>query len=253
MRAMRSSPSVQGWRGRSQTFSRRIKSGPNLSLPTPRCSVWLPPHAGRTLVMAARGWLHAGGFALNCTLAAQAKITEQAVFIAGGPSDEVHSTVQVPLLPAFAPSHPSDSRHRRFSVLALRALRTLRTFSVVACCCTCLHVMCARHVLFYTHVCAFPYSGYLLCTQGCVPLRQLFVRYKSTFTVNGPFLTTAEVKTAIQAKFGVPLQAQVLTFAGKALDDANSIALYSVCNGSTLHLALRGRGGVDNSSSGVYP
>lgn len=52
-----------------------------------------------------------------------------------------------------------------------------------------------------------------------------------------------ELKRKIEAKEGIPARDQRIIYAGKSLDEQNTVGDYSIQNGSNLYLVLRLRGG----------
>lgn len=72
---------------------------------------------------------------------------------------------------------------------------------------------------------------------------QIFVKGVTSLDVNAED-TVQDVKEQIQSKQGLPVEEQRLIYAGKQLEDEQTLSQCSVERDSTLHLVMRLRGGI---------
>ena len=89
-------------------------------------------------------------------------------------------------------------------------------------------------------------------SRGGAPSVTLLMRHNHTMTVD--CADTSELLAAVECKISVPREATWLCFAGKKLEAGMPLTHYGLSTGSTVHLAMRGRGGgCGNSKGSVQP
>lgn len=75
--------------------------------------------------------------------------------------------------------------------------------------------------------------------QGCVCVNVQTITGEFTQLGIHPHATVAGLKNVIEQRCMVPARNQRLVFAGRQLDDANSLSHYKITHGSIVHLAVR--------------
>jgi len=74
---------------------------------------------------------------------------------------------------------------------------------------------------------------------------QIFVQGQDTNVYDiSPSISVGDLKELIAFRSGVHSEDQVLTFAGRALEDENSLSTYDVSAASTISLGVRILGGI---------